>query len=117
MTNILQNRYKKRVKRTRNKLRENKTRARLSVFRSNAGFYAQIIDDNKGVTVASVSIQEIGEGKGMKKSELAEKMGETIAQKAKEKKVTDVVFDKGAYKYHGRVKAFAEGARKGGLNF
>ncbi len=116
MKTLNQKRHIRRESRTRNKIRENKLRARLSVARSNSGFFAQIIDDSKGVTITSISIREV-ESKGLKKAEVAEKMGEQIALKAKDKKVTTVVFDKGGYRYHGRVKAFAEGARKGGLNF
>lgn len=117
MKTLNQKRHIRRESRTRNKIRENKERARLSVSRSNSGFFAQIIDDKKGVTITSVSVKEIEKSAGMKKTEVAEKMGEQIALKAKEKKVSTVVFDKGGYRYHGRVKAFAEGARKGGLNF
>jgi len=82
-----------------------KTRARLSVFRSNRYIYAQVIDDKKAVTLTAA--------RG--KSPL--KVGEEIAKKALAKKVKDVVFDRGRYRYHGRVKALAEAARKGGLNF
>lgn len=82
-----------------------KKRARLSVFRSNRYIYAQVIDDTKGATLVAA------------KGELPLKVGEEIAQKALKKKIKDVVFDRGRYRYHGRVKALAEAARKGGLNF
>lgn len=78
---------------------------RLSVFRSNRYIYAQVIDDVKGVTLAAA------------RGELPVKVGEEVAQKALKKKVKDVVFDRGRYRYHGRVKVLAEAARKGGLNF
>lgn len=84
---------------------KNKTRCRLSIFRSNKYLYAQVIDDKKAVTLAA----------SQGKSPL--KVGEEIAKKALAKKVKDVVFDRGCYRYHGRVKALAEAARKGGLNF
>jgi len=116
MANKAKLRKIRRAKRIRAKIRENDGRARLSVHRTNKGFYAQIIDDSKGTTLIAVSAREV-DAKGMKKSEVAEKVGDTIAQKAKEKKVKKVVFDKGPYKYHGRVKSFAEAARKGGLEF
>lgn len=117
MKTLNKQRHLRRESRTRNKLRENKERARLTVSRSNNGFYAQIIDDKKGFTITSISFREVEQREGLKKAEIAEKMGEQIALKAKEKKISAVVFDKGGYKYHGRVKAFADGARKGGLNF
>lgn len=116
-----QNRIKlrkiKRAKRVRGKQLESKARPRLSVFRSNRNFYAQIIDDKKAETVAAANGKEVGDAKETKSVKTAEKIGELIAKKAKDKKVKKVVFDKGAYKYHGRVKVFAEAARKGGLEF
>ncbi|KKU12314.1 MAG: 50S ribosomal protein L18 [Candidatus Woesebacteria bacterium GW2011_GWA1_45_8] len=94
-------------------------RPRLSVFRSNKYIYAQIIDE-KGSTLASLSTKnfsaKIKQGVKTKLDEAAA-LGEQIAAAAKKKKVSKVVFDRGEYKYHGRVKALAEGARKGGLNF
>lgn len=101
--------------RIRTKLRRNPERVRLSVHRSNRYVYAQIIDDVTGTTIVSVSERTLqGAGSRM---ESARQVGVEIAKKAKEKKVTAVVFDKGAYAYHGRVKAIAEGAREGGLVF
>lgn len=86
----------------------------MSVFVSNRYIYAQIIDDRKGETLASARSQEVEGGKSV---EEARKVGERLAEKAKEKKVKQVVFDRGGYKYHGRVKALAEGARSKGLEF
>lgn len=87
-------------------------RPRLSVFRSNRGMFIQIIDDNKGITLFSASSSEV---KAKTKTETGFELGKLIAQKAKDKKVSRVVFDRGSYRYHGRVKAVAEGAREGGL--
>ena len=90
---------------------------RLNVFRSNSNIYAQLIDDVKGITLAAASSAEkdFGESKGNK--EEARKVGELIAKRAAEKNITEVVFDRGGYIYHGRVKELAEGAREGGLKF
>jgi large subunit ribosomal protein L18 len=89
---------------------------RLSVFRSNAHIYAQVIDDQKKSTLVSVSEKDLGELKA-NKTEIAKAIGQKLAEKAKDKKIKKVVFDKGPYKYHGRVKALADGAREGGLVF
>lgn len=105
----------KRQKRVRSKIRASKDRPRLCVFRSNKFIYAQIIDDEKGKTLIGVSEKELTE-KGAK-SENAKKLGEMLAKKAIAKKIKTVVFDRGSYSYHGRVKALAEGAREGGLVF
>ena len=93
-------------------------RPRLSVHRSNTHISAQIIDDLKGVTICAFSTQS-KDFKGEKTSTVAaaEMVGQEIAKLALAKKVKDVVFDRGAYYYHGRVKALADGARKAGLNF
>jgi len=88
---------------------------RLSVFRSNRGFFIQLIDDTEGKTLASVDSKEL-KGK-MKKTDAAKEGGKLIAKKAVEKKISKAVFDRGGYRYHGRVKAVAEGAREGGLIF
>lgn len=90
---------------------------RLDVFRSNSNIYAQLIDDVKGATLVSASSVEkdFGETKGNK--EEARKVGQLIAKRALEKNITEVVFDRGGYVYHGRVKELAEGAREGGLKF
>lgn len=91
---------------------------RLSVFRSNKQIYAQIIDDNGGKTlvVASSKVKAILEQK-INKIEKAKLVGKLIAERAKEAGVASVVFDRGGYLYHGRIKALAEGAREGGLKF
>lgn len=90
---------------------------RLNVFRSAKHIYAQLIDDTKGVTLCSASTLEKGfEGFGGN-AEAAKKVGQTLAERAKEKGIGDVVFDRSGYVYHGRVAALAEGAREGGLNF
>lgn len=89
---------------------------RLSVFRSNEHLYAQIIDDSQGKTLASISEKVLGKEKKTK-TEKAKDLGIALAKIATEKKIKAVVFDKGAYKYHGRVKSFADGAREGGLTF
>lgn len=90
-------------------------RPRLSVFRSSVHIYAQIINDNIGKTLVSAS--DLGLKEKEKKVETAEKVGEAIAKKAIAKKIKKVVFDRNGFKFHGRVKALAEGARKGGLEF
>lgn len=91
---------------------------RLAVFRSNKHMVAQIINDDLGLTLASVATSDkaIAEVKG-NKSDIAMQAGEALAKKAVEAGIENVVFDRGGYQYHGRVKAFAEGARKGGLKF
>ena len=92
---------------------------RLVIFRSNKYLYAQIIDDTKGETLAAVSTSATGEKEDSKnpKTDLAYSAGEKLAEAALAKKIKKVVFDRAGYKYHGRVKALAEGARSGGLNF
>jgi large subunit ribosomal protein L18 len=95
-------------------------RPRLNVFRSNAHIYAQVIDDVKGHTLAAASTNEKGWGEAddkKTKSEQAVVVGRLIAERAKAAGVEKVVFDRGGYKYHGRVKALAEAAREAGLNF
>jgi large subunit ribosomal protein L18 len=90
-------------------------RPRLVVFRSLSHHYAQIVDDDKGVTLVSASDLKMKDGG--KKSERAKKVGLELARLAKEKKITAVTFDRNGYKYHGRIKAIADGAREGGLEF
>lgn len=91
---------------------------RLSVFRSNTEIYGQIIDDTAGHTLAAAaSIQKDVEVGNINKTEAAKVVGKELAQKAKDAGIQSVVFDRNGYLYHGRVKAFAEGAREGGLNF
>ncbi len=95
-------------------------RPRLSVYRSSKHMYAQIIDDSIGTTIVTASTlsQEVKDKiKGIKKKEAAEVVGEVVAKRAIEKGVKKVVFDRNGFMYHGRVKALAEGARKGGLEF
>ena len=95
-------------------------RARLSVFRSSKHIYAQVIDDVKGTTVAAASSLEKTMREGAKTGAniaAAKAVGKLIAERAKEKGIKDVVFDRGGYLYHGRVKALADAAREGGLNF
>ncbi len=91
-------------------------RPRLSVFRSNNGLYVQIIDDLKGVTVASASTGELGEKLGLN-IENSKNVGKKIAEKALASGIETIVFDRNGYLYHGNIKAFAEGAREGGLKF
>jgi large subunit ribosomal protein L18 len=103
--------------RIRSKTKGVSARPRLSVFRSNKYIYAQVIDDEKGKTIVGVSEKQLASDEKLKKSEKAKKLGMLIAKEAIAKKIKEVVFDRGAYKYHGRVKAVAEGAREGGLKF
>ena len=95
-------------------------RARLTVFRSSKHIYAQVIDDTKGETVASASSLEKAQRESAKTGAniaAAKVVGKLIAERAKEKGIKDVVFDRGGYIYHGRIKALADAAREGGLNF
>jgi large subunit ribosomal protein L18 len=95
-------------------------RARLSVFRSSKHIYAQLIDDVKGATLAAASSLEKTMREGAKTGAdiaAAKAVGKLIAERAKEKGIKDVVFDRGGYLYHGRIKALADAAREGGLNF
>lgn len=136
MKNKIERRLKRR-KRIRSKIFGTSKVPRLSVFRSNKHIYAQIIDDEKGETLVAASDLELkqdggkkdpsrahdgvpnkkGLQKGYAKTYKARMVGEILAKKALKKKISRVVFDRGGYKYHGRVKALAEGARKGGLKF
>ncbi len=105
----------RRHKRVRAKVLGTAKRPRLAVFRANQHIYAQIIDDDAQKTLAAASSLEI-KAKAAK-SAIAAKVGELVAKKAAEKKISSVVFDRGGYKYHGRVKALAEAARAAGLKF
>jgi large subunit ribosomal protein L18 len=105
-----------RRRRVRAKIRGSAQRPRISVFRSNRGLFAQLIDDDSGRTLASVNWTE-AELRGLKRMEQAKRSGELLAQRASAAGVQDVVFDRGGYQYHGRVRALAEGAREGGLRF
>ncbi|PKQ03262.1 MAG: 50S ribosomal protein L18 [Alphaproteobacteria bacterium HGW-Alphaproteobacteria-12] len=111
--------YQRRAMRNRAKLAKSKTiRPRLSVFRSSKHIYVQVIDDERGVTVAAASsLDEKFAGKTGATAPAASEVGKLVAERAKEAGVTDVVFDRGGYIFHGRVKALADGAREGGLNF
>ncbi len=100
--------------RVRNRISGTTTRPRMSVFRSNKQIYVQIIDDLNGKTLAAASSLGM---ETMPKKEQAVKVGELIAQKAKEAGITQVVFDRNGFLYHGRVKELADAARKGGLTF
>ena len=109
-----------RHKRVRTKVSGTSERPRLCVYRSLSQIYAQIIDDTKGVTLASAStldneVKALSQGKS--KSEQAKIVGQTIAKRALEKKISEVVFDRGGYIYIGRVQALADGAREAGLKF
>jgi large subunit ribosomal protein L18 len=106
----------KRKKRIRGRLSGTPERPRVSVFRSNKAIYAQVVDDLAAATLVAARSTEV-EGSGLKKSEVAKKVGELLAQRAKDKGIERVVFDRSGYLYHGRVKALAEGAREGGLVF
>lgn len=99
----------------RRKIRGTTERPRLSVFRSNTGISAQVIDDVKQVTIAAASSIELG--KKTLNMENAKNVGKKIAEKAKAAGIEEIVFDRNGYLYHGNVKAFAEGAREGGLKF
>ena len=110
----------RRQSRVRKKVEGTGERPRLCVFRSCAHIYAQVIDDEKGATIAAVSTLSPGlkdSLKGMKKSEQAKAIGKAIAEAAKAKGCVKVVFDRNGFLYHGRVKALSEGAREGGLDF
>ncbi len=118
MSNKLANRRKARVRRSIRKTANG--RPRLSVFRSSQHIYAQVIDDDKGVTVAAASTLEPDMRKSLKTGanrEAATEIGKLVAERAVKAGVKDVVFDRGSYLFHGRVKALADAAREGGLNF
>ncbi len=121
------NSREKRHKRIRQKIKGTKTRPRFSVFRSNKHIFLQLIDDVSGKTLISASdlnplapTVASGQAGGKKKGakvEVAKEIGKKLAELALEKKIKQVVFDRGGYKYHGRVKAVSEGAKEGGLKF
>ena len=106
----------KRRRRVRAKIHGTAERPRISVFRSNRGIFIQLVDDDAGRTLASVSWTE-SDLRGLGRMEQAKRLGELLAQRASEAGVQDAVFDRGGYQYHGRVRALAEGAREGGLRF
>lgn len=107
----------KRHARVRSKISGTAACPRLDVFRSNSNIYAQLIDDTNGVTLAAASSNEKDFGISGGNKEGARKVGKLIAERAVSKGITEVVFDRGGYIYHGRVKELAEGAREGGLKF
>ena len=108
---------KRRHRRVRGKITGTAQRPRLNVFRSKAHIYAQVIDDASGQTLCAASTVEKGFGGATGNAEAAKKGGEAVAARAKEKGIDTVVFDRGGYLYHGRVKALADGAREAGLTF
>lgn len=112
MTKKINEQRERRTKRTRSRIFGTAKRPRLSVFRSGKHIYAQLIDDEKGVTLVSVSDLALKTGT---KGEKAATVGKELAEKALKAKIKDVVFDRRAYAYHGRVKMVAEAAREGGL--
>jgi large subunit ribosomal protein L18 len=119
MTKVLEQKHARRFRRRRRirgKVEGSAERPRLSVYRSNRGVVAQLIDDDRRHTVASVTWIE-SDLRDLKAMEQAKRAGEVLAARAKEAGVESCVFDRGGYKYHGRVKALADGAREGGLRF
>ena len=110
----------KQLQRTRRRVRVGERgtaeRPRLSAFRSLGNIYAKIINDEDGATLVAASVKEI-KRKMNNKTEAAKEVGRILAEKAKKRGIEKVVFDRGAYKYHGRIKALADGARDGGLKF
>lgn len=112
--NKIRERRKKSVRK--NLVAVSRSKPRLSIFKSNRHIYAQIIDDKNSKTIVSVSDYELKTKIGSP-AQLSSKAGELIADKAKSKGITEVVFDRGRFKYHGQIKSFAEGVRAGGLKF
>ena len=106
----------KRRRRVRAKIQGTAERPRISVFRSNRGIFAQLVDDDDGRTLAAVNWTE-SDLKGLPRLDQARRAGSALAERAKAQGVERAVFDRGGYQYHGRVKAFAEGAREAGLHF
>ena len=106
----------RRAVRVRSKVRGTSERPRLSVFRSNRAIWAQVIDDASGRTLVSADSKQLSE-KDLTKKDQAAKVGQLVAERAKAAGIGRVVFDRGSYLYHGRVKALADGAREGGLDF
>ena len=110
-------RKERRKQRIRAKIFGTKEKPRLCVFRSKKNIWVQIIDDKKGHTLISASSKEVNLDKKLTKKEIAFKVGKLIAKKALEVGIKEIVFDRKGYRYHGRVKSLAEGAREGGLQF
>lgn len=111
--NLRRLRIKKSIRR---KISGTDSRPRLSVFKSNTGIYAQLVDDLKGHTLAQASSKELGASKNVNIS-VSKEVGKKLAERAVENGIAEVVFDRSGYIYHGRVKALADGAREGGLKF
>lgn len=114
------NKLQKRLRikrRVRGKISGSSTLPRLSVFKSNKEIYAQLIDDNEGKTLASISSRDKSVNAKGTKIEVSNAVGKAMAEKAKSAGIENVVFDRNGFVYHGRVKALAEGAREGGLKF
>jgi large subunit ribosomal protein L18 len=110
----------RRHRRMRRRIQGSTTRPRLNVFRSNMHIYAQVIDDTRGHTLVTASTKDRQEGSNMrsgKKTEQAQAVGKLIAERALQAGITQVVFDRGGFRYHGRVKALADAAREAGLQF
>ncbi|MEO1259653.1 MAG: 50S ribosomal protein L18 [Bacteroidota bacterium] len=113
-----ENRRKRIHNRVRNKIKGTADRPRISVFRSNKEIYCQLVDDRSGHTLVAASSRDAGVcDKSTTKVEQAKMVGKTLAEKAQAANITTVVFDRSGYLYHGRVKALADGAREGGLQF
>lgn len=106
-----------RAGRVRRQIRRYSTLPRLSVYRSLKHVYAQIIDDQKGITLVAVNDRQLGKIVGKTKTEIAGLVGEALGEKAKDKKISKIVFDRGPFAYFGRIRALAAGARKKGLDF
>ncbi|HRZ86373.1 MAG TPA: 50S ribosomal protein L18 [bacterium] len=120
VTNVRSINRTRRHHRIRSKVNGTEARPRLCVFRSLKHVYAQLVDDNKGITIASASTLDssFGEDKKSRSNiKFAKEVGKKIAQIAKEKNISEIVFDKSGYKYHGKIKAIAEAARESGLKF
>lgn len=105
----------KRRRRVRAKISGTAQKPRLAVYRSLTNVYAQLIDDISGTTLAQANIKEIAKGKN--NIDGAKEVGKLIAKRGKEAKISEVVFDRGGYNYHGKIKSLADGAREGGLKF
>ena len=112
------NSRKKRHARVRGKVSGTKNRPRLSIFRSNTYIYAQLVDDSAGKTLVAASDLSLDKKrKDLSKVDIAKEVGKLLGEKALKNKIKKIVFDRGGYKYHGRVKALADGAREAGLVF
>ncbi len=107
----------RRHKKIRMTLHGTQDRPRLFVFRSNQHIYVQLVDDDKNKILMSASDKELSSKKEIKKLDVAKKVGELIAKKAKEAKIESIIFDRGGNVFHGRIKSLADGAREGGLKF